>query len=330
MKLLILGGTQFVGRHIVEQALVQGHEVELFNRGNNIDLFPDLKTYIGDRNEDLSVLENNTWDAVIDVSGYNRKQVQASAKLLKDASSFYCFISSISVYAQLSQAPISKLIDENSALKELKEPTEEITAESYGPLKAVCEQDVQNVFDKALIIRPGFIVGPYDHTDRFSYWPYRVAKGGQMLAPYAPNSPMQYIDARDLATWIIDMTERQITGSYNAVNNMGEQSIADILETSRRLSNSDAEFVWLSSEFLQENDVGFQELPIIFPIDLNNAARLSNKAAVAEGLKFTSLEDTIKATLNWLASYDDSYVLKAGLKPDKEKELLAKWNTEKS
>lgn len=329
MKLLILGGTQFVGRHIVEHALKKGHEVELFNRGNNSNLFPQLKTYIGDRNGDLSVLKANNWDAVIDTSGYTRKQVQNSTHLLKDASSFYCFISSISVYAKLGQAPITELIDEGSELKPLKEPTEEITAESYGPLKALCEQDVKDVFDKALVIRPGFIVGPYDHTDRFSYWPARVAQGGQMLAPYAPNSPMQYIDARDLATWVITMLEQQITGTYNAVNNTGEQTIADVLETSHKLSNSNAEFIWVSHKFLKDNNIGNQELPIVFPDGLGNYARASNKAAVEKGLKFTSLENTLKAIYNWLANYDEDYILKAGLKPSKEKELLTKWSSSK-
>ena len=326
MKLLILGGTQFVGRHMVEDALKKGHEVELFNRGNS-NIFPELKTYIGDRNNDLSALQGNRWDAVLDVSGYTRNQVQNSAKLLKDKVDFYCFISSISVYAQLGQAPSPKLIDESSELLKLKEPTEEITRESYGPLKALCEQDVKDVFDKTLIIRPGFIVGPYDHTDRFSYWPYRVSKGGQMIAPYAPDSPMQFIDARDLATWTIDIIKEQTTGTYNAVNNANEQTIADVLTISRRLSNSDAEFIWASYEFLQEHNIGNQELPIVFPKGLGNYARASNKAAVEQGLRFSSLEDTIKATLNWLVSYDDGYVLKAGLNPDKEKELLASINT---
>lgn len=206
MKILVLGGTRFLGRHIVEAALAGGHDITLFNRGqNNPDLFPEVEKLRGNRDGDLSALQGRQWDAVIDTCGFVPRIVQASAALLADSVRHYTFISSISVYADFSKpamnenAPVGTMQDES---------IEEITAETYGPLKALCERTAEKAMPgRVLHIRPGYIVGPFDPTDRFTYWPRRVATGGEMLAPGRPDSQIQFVDVRDLANWIIRMVE---------------------------------------------------------------------------------------------------------------------------
>lgn len=215
MKILVLGGTRFLGRHIVEAALAGGHDITLFNRGqNNPDLFPEVEKLRGNRDGDLSALQGRQWDAVIDTCGFVPRIVQASAALLADSVRHYTFISSISVYADFSKpamnenAPVGTMQDES---------IEEITAETYGPLKALCERTAEKAMPgRVLHIRPGYIVGPFDPTDRFTYWPRRVATGGEMLAPGRPDSQIQFVDVRDLANWIIRMVETNRTGVFNA------------------------------------------------------------------------------------------------------------------
>src|SRR5579863_2076845 len=217
MKLLILGGTVFLGRSIVEAALSRGHEVTLFNRGlHNPDLFPEVEKIRGNRNEDISLLQEGDrhWDATIDTSGYVPRAVQASAEALVGRVHHYTFISSISVFADFSKDGI----DEQSPVGTLEDETvEEVTNESYGPLKALCEQAAERAMPgRVLVVRPGLIVGPNDVTDRFTYFPYRVAQGGEMLAPGEPEQQTQFIDVRDLAEWIVRMVEAGKTGTYNA------------------------------------------------------------------------------------------------------------------
>ncbi len=212
MKLLVLGGTVFLGRHLVEAATARGHSVTLFNRGqHNPELYPEVEKLRGDRDSDLSALQGRRWDAVIDTCGYLPRAVRASAELLADAVDHYTFISSISVYADFhtpamdESAPVGTLADET---------VEEVTGETYGPLKALCEQAAERALPgRVLNIRPGLIVGPHDPTDRFTYWPVRVARGGEVLAPGRPHVPVQVIDGRDLAEWTVRMVEaRQVRG----------------------------------------------------------------------------------------------------------------------
>ncbi len=244
MKLLILGGTEFVGRHLVEAALERGHEVTLFNRGQtNPDLFPDLEKLRGERDGNLEALKGGRWDAVMDTSGYAPRVVHASASLLAEAAAHYTFISSVSVYADMSEIGLN----EESALGELEDKTvEEITDKTYGPLKALCEQVVQNAFpERSLILRPGLIVGPHDPTDRFTYWPWRVAQGGEVVAPGDPNARTQIIDARDLAEWSIRLVEAGQTGIYNAVGPDRPLTLRSALVTAKALTASDAAFTWV-------------------------------------------------------------------------------------
>lgn len=323
MDILVLGGTQFVGRHIVIEAVRRGHAVTLFNRGSNPAIFPELEQLKGDRDKDLSTLKGKSWDVVIDSCGYTPQQVEASASLLRDAVKHYVFISTISVYADLLRPAGGALLDEEAELLTLEEPTEEVTSESYGPLKVLCEQVVKQHFpDQQLIIRPGFVVGPYDHTDRFTYFPWRVAQGGEVLVPDAGEQPIQYIDARDLAAFIVQGVERSLTGTFNAVIPPDSYTFADLLETSRRVSASDASFVEVSRDFLEQHDVDIYSLLMYLPAEFLNAVRVSSARAEAAELKPHSLEATVKATLEYAAGFAPDYELKSGISLKRERELL--------
>src|SRR4051794_14737210 len=204
MKLLILGGTIFLGRYLAKAALERGHDLTLFNRSqHNSELYPDVEQLRGDRDGGLDVLRGRRWDAVVDTSGYLPHLVRASAELLADAVEHYTFISSISVYPHFR----SLGQDESAPVGTLDDPSvEEITGESYGPLKTLCEQAVEQALPgRTLVVRPGLIVGPHDPSDRFTYWVHRVAQGGELLAPESPNWHTQIIDVRDLADWTLHM-----------------------------------------------------------------------------------------------------------------------------
>ncbi len=254
MKVLIIGGTRFLGRHLVDSALVRGHAVTLFNRGkSNPDLFPQIETLIGDREHDLDKLSGRTWDAVIDTCGYFPRIVRLATASLERSVGRYVFISSISLYADVSKIGIN----ESHPVGKIEDETiEEITGESYGPLKALCEKAVLDLYgDRGLVIRPGLIVGPNDLTDRFTYWPVRVARGGEVLAPEKPSVPVQIIDVRDLADFIIRMIEAKSSGTYNATGPDYELTLGAILDACKQVSGSDAIFKWASAEFLKQNNV---------------------------------------------------------------------------
>ena len=327
LKILILGGTVFLGRHIVEAALERGHEVTIFNRGrHNPDLFPQVEHLQGDRDGDLVALRGRSWDAVIDTSGYVPRVVRASAELLEPAVKEYVFISTISVYADTSrpgtneETPVGRLDDET---------VEEVTGETYGPLKALCEQVVEEVYPgRALIIRPGLIVGPDDPTDRFTYWPRRVAAGGTVLAPGRPETPVQFIDVRDLAGWTIRMVEEHRTGVYNATGPDRELSLGEVLETSKAVTESDAEIVWVPEAFLLERDVApWSELPLWLPDteEYRGFHRNDVGRALGAGLTFRPLADTIRDTLNWDADQPADRELQAGMEAEREAALLREW-----
>lgn len=323
MKLLILGGTVFVGRHLVESALQRGHEVTLFNRGqHNADLFPEVEKLRGNRDGDLSALEGRRWDAVIDTCGYVPRVVRDSARLLKDNVGHYTFISSISVYPEDSppgtneNAPVATMEDET---------VEEITGETYGPLKALCEQAVEEELPgRTLVIRPGLIVGPYDPTDRFTYWPVRVARGGDTLAPGRPERAIQFIDVRDLAEWNIRMIEGGGTGVFNANGPDYPLTMERFLETCRSVSHSDARFVWLSERFLLDNGAEpWMELPLWVPEDeYPGFFAYDCSRAIAAGLTFLPLENTVGDTLAWAQTRPHDHEWRAGMKAEKERELL--------
>jgi 2'-hydroxyisoflavone reductase len=324
MRLLILGGTRFLGRHLVEAALARGHSLTLFNRGqSNPDLFPALETVIGDRERDLALLSARRWDTVIDTCGYFPRPVRLSAEALSDAATAYVFISSISVYADFSKVGI----DEGDLVGKLEdESLEEITGESYGPLKVLCEQTAQVIFpERALIIRPGLIVGPYDPTDRFTYWPVRVARGGEVLAPEKPAAPVQIIDGRDLAAFIIRLIEHRATGIYNATGPAGGLTMGALLETCKKVSGSNATFRWAPLDFLEQNNVApWSDMPAWIPDtpEEAGASRVDVTKAIAAGLTLRPLADTVRDTLDWAGARPPDYAWRAGLSPERETELL--------
>lgn len=321
MKILVLGGTRFLGRHIVEAALASGHDITLFNRGqNNPGLFPEVEKLRGNRDGDLSALRGRHWEAVIDTCGFVPRNVRASAELLADNVSHYTFISSISVYADFSEpdmnenAPVGTMPDES---------LEEITAETYGPLKALCEWTTEKAMPgRVLNVRPGYIVGPFDPTDRFTYWPSRVAEGGEVLAPGRPSAPVQFIDVRDLANWIIRMVETNRIGAFNATGPDHMLTMGQLLDESRSVSGSDTQFTWVSEEFLAEEEV---ELPIWVPDTDIGAATVNCSKAIAAGLTFRPLADTIRDTLAWDTARPRDLERRAGLKPEQEARLLQAW-----
>jgi 2'-hydroxyisoflavone reductase len=320
MKLLVLGGTKFLGRAVVETALASGHEVTLFNRGQtNPGLFAGVEELRGDRDGDLSALAGRTWDAVVDPSGYVPRLVRASAEVLRGAVEHYVFVSSISVYAR----PLASGADESAPLAQLSKETEEIDGDTYGALKAQCEDVVREVFPDAYAnVRAGLIVGPHDPTGRFTYWPVRVARGGRVLAPGEPGRQVQFVDVRDLAGWIVEVAERRVSGDFNATGPAARLSMGELLETCRRVSLSDAELVWAPDPFLQEHAVGeWMELPL-WLVEDQGILEIDASRAIAAGLEFRALAQTVADTLAW-AGDDPAALGSAGMAAEREAELLA-------
>ena len=316
MRLLLLGGPKFVGRALIEAALERGHEVATFNRGQtNPDLFPDVEKLHGDRDGGLDPLRGRAWDAVVDTSGYVPGIVRKSAQVLAEAVGAYAFVSSVSYYAdyreprreedpgaQLGDMPSDRLLEDYS---------------NYGALKALCEQAVQTVFaDRALIVRPGLIVGPHDPTDRFTYWPRRAERGGPILAPAPPEQPVQMIDVRDLAGWILHLLEGGNGGVFNATSPPRALTFGSILEASGA-----TEVVWVDEGFLLEHGVeGWSDLPCWIPSseESHDCFQLVDVSrAVAGGLTFRPLAETARDVPEWTG--------RAGLPPEREAELLAAW-----
>ena len=332
MKLLILGGTKFLGRHIVDAALAKGHEVTLFNRGNtNPDLYPDLESLRGDRDSGLAPLKGRRWDVVIDPSGYAPRIVRDSAELLADVVEHYTFISSISVYSDFSEPGI----DENSPVATLEDETvEEVTGDTYGALKALCEQAAEAIMPgRVLNVRAGLIVGPHDPTNRFTYWPVRVSKGGDVLAPDSPDYPIQFIDGRDLAAWVLRMAEGRKGGIYNVTGPDTTMTMGKLLETCKAVSGSDASFVWMDEDFLLEKEVSpWSELPLWLPQGWGGMHATDVGKAVADGLTYRPVDETVRATLDWQATHmgelpktDGMSLPPAGLDAEKEARILASW-----
>jgi 2'-hydroxyisoflavone reductase len=339
MKILILGGTVFLGRHLVVAARARGHEVTLFNRGlSGPDLFPDVEKLRGDRDGGLDVLRGRRWDVVIDTSGFVPRIVRASAELLAGAVELYVFISTLSVIAD-TRVPGA---DESAPVGTLLDPTtEDATGSAYGPLKALCEQTVEEVMPgRALNIRPGLIVGPHDPTGRFTYWPVRVARGGEVLAPGRPDRQIQFIDARDLAQWTIRMAEDKQIGVFNATGPEPRLTMEELLETCRAVSGSGARFTWVDDKFLINAGVGeWMELPLWLSQVAPDAPRgflsINVSKAIAHGLTFRPLADTVRDTLDWAMtlseepspdSGDDPERPKAGMEPEREAQVLKEWH----
>jgi len=320
--MLVLGGTLFLGRHVVEAALEDGHEVTLFNRGQTRpELFPKVEKVRGDRDGGLEALAGRDFDAVVDTSGYLPRVVEATLDALGDVG-HYTFVSSVSVYDDLSRPA-----GEDAPRAQLEEETEDYRSAAYGPLKALCEDAVRSRFADAFVVRPGLIVGPWDPTGRFTYWPERFLDPGPVLAPAPPSDAVQVIDARDLAAWIVTGAEGRLSGTFNAV--APSTTRAELIETCRFAAGSDAEVVWVDPEFLVDQGVGeWMELPLWLHGPAY-AAMLSTPSdrALAAGLAIRPLVETVAATLEWVATdeHERSDPRPAGLARDKERAVLAAW-----
>lgn len=328
MKFLILGGTIFLGRHIIEAAIASGHDITLFNRGqHNTALYPDLEKLRGDRDGGLDALKGRTWDAVVDTCGYVPRLVRDSAFLLADAVDHYTFISTLSVYHNFRERGLR----EDAAVGRLEDETiEEVTSggsSTYGPLKALCEQAAEAMMPgRVLSIRPGLIVGPYDPTDRFTYWPARVARGGDVLAPPTPNASVQLIDGRDLAKWIIRMAESKKTGIYNATGPAELLTFEQLLDICAKTVGTDVTLVWTSPSFLAEQRVRpWRDLPLWLPDEMRGLLQVDMTKATIDGLAFRPLSETINDTLIWAQQRPETYVWQAGLTPEREARILAQW-----
>jgi len=328
MKILIIGGTKFLGRHLVDSALARGHAVTLFNRGKtNPNLFPQVETILGDREHDLEKLAGREWDAVIDVAGYFPRIVRLSATGLERNVGRYVFISSISVYSDVSKVGI----DESHPVGTIEDETiEEITGESYGPLKVLCEKATLETYgERGLVIRPGLIVGPHDPSDRFTYWPVRVARGGEVLTPEGRAVPVQIVDVRDLSDFIIKLIEEKASGIYNTTGPDYELTLGAMLEACKQVSHSDAKFRWMSVEFMKQNKVEeWSDMPAWVPDNAENQgfSRVNVSRAIKAGLKFRPLEETIRDTLAWANTRPADHEWRAGLKAERERELLGLLN----
>jgi 2'-hydroxyisoflavone reductase len=319
MRLLVLGGTKFLGRHVVDAALAAGHDVTTFTRGQtNPDLFPEAERLHGDRDGGLGALEGGRWDGVVDTSGYVPRVVRQSAELLRDAVDRYVFVSSISVYADFS-GPIS----ESTPVAELDDPATEEVMEHYGALKAACERAVEEVYgDRSARVRAGLIVGPHDPTDRFTYWPRRIAAGGDVLAPGEPDAPVQLVDARDLARFLVQLALAGPGGVFNATGPAEPVTFAELLERTRAATGSDARLVWTDSQRVL--DAGVQpwtELPLWLPDpDYAGMARADISRSVEAGLGFRPLEETVVDTLAWDRTVPGE---RPTLAPEREREIIA-------
>ena len=319
MRILVLGGTQFLGRHVVDAALARGHELTLFNRGTTRpELFPDVEKLRGDRDGDLGALQGRNFDAVVDTSGYVPRIVRETLDALGEVG-HYTFVSSVSVYATLATPPT-----ESSPVAQLEAPTEE-WREAYGELKAICEDTVRERFPNAFVPRPGLIVGPWDPTGRFTYWPVRFAAGGRVLVPSPPDAAAQVIDVRDLASWIVRAAEDGTAGTYNAVDRSTTRG--NLVETCRRVAGSEAEIVWVDADFVAEQGIGeWMELPLwLHAPEYAGMLAIDPSPAFAAGLETRPLEETVRDTLAWVASGEAPADPPAGLAREKEQAALDSW-----
>jgi 2'-hydroxyisoflavone reductase len=334
LRILILGGTGFTGPYQVRYALSRGHKVTTFNRGKTHpgELPKEVEQLIGDRNGQLDALKGRKWDIAIDNPTTLPVWIRDAAEILKGNVERYVFISTISVYADTSKgadetAPFAKY-EGSDPYKETLQAMKASGYKTYGPLKALSEQEAEKWFPgKTLIIRPGLIVGPRDETDRFTYWPVRIERGGEVLAPGTPKDPVQFIDARDLAEWTIRMVENRETGIYNATGPAQPLAIGEMLDQIKAAFNSDTTFTWVPADFLEKQKVeAWSDMPV-WTGEESGMARTNITRALGKGLTFRPLGETARDTLAWFKSQpqDRQSKLRAGLTPEREAEVLAAW-----
>ncbi|KEK22172.1 SDR family oxidoreductase [Bacillus gaemokensis] len=339
MKVLILGGTRFLGRALVEEALKRGHEITLFNRGTNKEVFPEVEQLISNRDIDVSLLEGRKWDVVMDTCGFAPHQIKKIAAVLGDNIEHYTYISSISVYKDWIPFHIKEdyplqSMPPNEKLKEI-EAGKISPYEYYGALKVLCETEAEKHWPgRVLHIRAGLLVGPFDYSDRLPYWVQRVAQGGTVLVPGRSDRPVQLVDVKDIATWAFDMAENRKVGTFNVTGPNDELTIEELLNTCKAITNSDAEFVWAEEQFLLEHKVQpWTEMPLWipekFPLEgekepWKGSFFISIEKAVNAGLLFRPIEDTIHDVYHWEKGRVDTKK-KAGITREREQELLEDW-----
>jgi 2'-hydroxyisoflavone reductase len=339
LNILILGGTGFTGPYQVRYALSRGHKVTTFNRGKTHpgELPAEVEQLMGDRNGQLDALKGRKWDVAIDNPTTLPAWVRDAAQILKGNVDRYVFISTISVYADTSKPGVDESgvvakYDGPDAFKETIEAMRASGYKTYGPLKALSESEAKKWFpNQTLIIRPGLIVGPRDETDRFTYWPVRIDRAGEVLAPGEPDDPVQFIDARDLAEWIIRMVENRETGIYNATGPAARLGIGGMLDGIKGALNSKAKFTWVNADFLESHRISpWSDMPVWIPPRGEEAGgnQVSIKRALAKGLTFRPLADTARDALAWFKSQpaERQAKLKAGLTPEREAEVLMAWH----
>ncbi|MGE5636438.1 MAG: NAD-dependent epimerase/dehydratase family protein [Nocardioidaceae bacterium] len=326
MRVLVLGGTRFVGRHLAAEALERGHRVTLLNRGVSApELFPEAEHLRGDRGAgEIGALAGRRFDAVLDTSGYHPADVEATSRVLRGAVGHYTFVSSISAYTQ----PLRAGADESTPLLRVEgPPPAEIAGErDYGALKALCELALERALpDRLLRVRPGLIVGPFDPSERFTYWPRRIVEGGPVLAA-EPSQPVQLIDARDLGSWILDCVEDGRTGVLNAVGPERPLTMEGLLAACAEAAGDGGEPVWVGDDFLLEHGVEpWEELPLWVPIAYAGLLRVNGSRAYAAGLRVRPLGETIADTLRWDRSRPPGE-RRERLSRDRERALLAAWH----
>jgi 2'-hydroxyisoflavone reductase len=336
-SILVLGGTGFIGPHIITTALARGHKVTMFNRGKTRpELFPDVEKLRGDRDGKLDALKDRKWDAVIDPSGYVPRIVKMSAELLAPNVKQYIFISTISVYADGAPvgadetAPLAKLLDPNS------EDIKGNDFKNYGALKALSEQAAEAAMPgRVANVRPGLIIGPGDMTGRYTHWPTRLSEGGEVLCPGDGSTPVQFIDGRDLADWLIHLVETNTVGVMNALGPEKRFTMKQAIDQTNAAVGGKATPVWVDAKFLEKHDVGpWSEMPMWIPNEGEYVGfgTTSNARAVKAGLEFRPIGDTAKDTLAWLQTLPEDQRMKArssGIKRDKEDKILAEWKAQK-
>jgi 2'-hydroxyisoflavone reductase len=340
LRILILGGTGFTGPFQVKYALSRGHKVTVFNRGKTHpgELPKEAEQLIGDRNGQLDALKNRKWDVCIDIPTTLPVWVRDAAQILKGNVDRYVFISTISVFSDVSKPNM----DENGPLAEYQgadamaetQATLSANLRLYGPLKALSEKEAEKWFPgKALIIRPGLIAGPGDVSDRFTYWPVRIEKGGEVLAPGTPGDPVQFIDARDLAEWTIRMAEQGTVGTFNATGPAYKLTMGKMFDEIKAATKSSATFTWADADFLRAQKVrAWSDMPTWVPPrgDSIGFSQINTQKAISKGLTFRSIGDTTVATLDWFRKQpaDRQAKLKAGLTAEREAAVLAAWHAQ--
>ena len=323
LRILFLGGTGFIGPHMVRYAMYRGHEVTLFNRGRTApELFPGVETLIGDRDDQLDSLRGGTWDAVIDNSGYVPRHVRDSAELLRDNVGRYLFTSTGSVY-NFDQDELT----EDAGLLPLEDPTSEDVDRYYGPLKVLCENAVTDIYgERGTVVRLHVVAGPGDPTDRFTYWPVRIDHGGEIIAPGSRSTPVQFIDVRDLAEFMVLCLERDIGGTYNAAGPaLDPTSMAEFLYGIRAITSTNLSFTWIDEQFLVEQEARFQ---LWYPPTegaIRGLSRVRSHKGVAAGLKFRPLAETAFDTLEWFKSLPEERRNGFELNLERDRQVLEAW-----